>query len=718
MNLVIIESVGKKDTIKKYLGKEYEVVATKGHIRDLPTNLLAVNVLDNFKPQYEIISDKKDVVKMLKDKASKADKIYLATDPDREGEAISWHLCNILNLDQKEPIRIVFNEISKNAVSKGLANPRGIDINLVDAQQARRVLDRLVGYKISPILCRKIQPKLSAGRVQSATLKLIIDREREIQNFKSEEYWTLLAKLYNFTEKDSFKASLTKKNGKKVSISSKEQMDEVLGNLKDGNFVVGDVKKSLTKSHPTPPYTTSTMQQDALNKLGMSLKKTTACAQELYEGVEIKGEGKVALVTYIRSDSVRLSPEAIAMARDFISEKFGDKYLPSTPNVYKTKASAQDAHEAIRPIHLERTPESLKPYLSSDNYKLYNMIYNKFLACQMADAEYDQVVAQINNGEYEFKATGKTIRFDGFTKLYESTKKKKEKEENEEEEGSNSKLPPLNTGDVLKVSELVPSQKFTKPLPRYTEATLVKEMEDKGIGRPATYTPTVSTISSRKYIEKEGKALKPTELGEKVNELMEKYFDTIVDAKFTADMETKLDDVAEKGIAWQEFVGEFYSDFVKQLNSADHDGAKFKMPPKPTDIKCDKCGSEMVIRTGKFGEFLACSNYPKCKNIMSMQKQAGVCPKCGKPVYEKKSKKGNIFFGCGGYPDCDFVSWEAPLEEKCPKCGEYLTGKKLNGQLRKKCSNEKCDFFEIVKKQEKTEEILQNNETQTENKSE
>ena len=719
MNLVIIESVGKKDTIKKYLGKEYEVVATKGHIRDLPTNLLAVNVLDKFKPQYEIISDKKDVVKMLKDKAAKADKIYLATDPDREGEAISWHLCNILNLDQNEPIRIVFNEISKNAVNKGLANPRGIDINLVDAQQARRVLDRLVGYKISPILCRKIQPKLSAGRVQSATLKLIIDREREIQNFKSEEYWTLLAKLYNFTEKDSFKASLTKKNGKKVSISSKEQMDEVLDNLKDGSFVVGDVKKSLTKSHPTPPYTTSTMQQDALNKLGMSLKKTTACAQELYEGVDIKGEGKVALVTYIRSDSVRLSPEAIAMARDFIAEKYGDKYLPATPNVYKTKASAQDAHEAIRPIHLERTPESLKPYLSSDNYKLYNMIYNKFLACQMADAEYDQVVALINNGEYEFKATGKTIRFDGFTKLYESTKKKKEKENtDEEDEGSNSKLPPLNTGDVLKVSELLPSQKFTKPLPRYTEATLIKEMEDKGIGRPATYTPTVSTISGRKYIEKEGKALKPTELGEKVNELMEKYFDTIVDAKFTADMETKLDDVAEKGIAWQEFVAEFYSDFVKQLSNADHDGAKFKMPPKPTDIKCDKCGSEMVIRTGKFGEFLACSNYPKCKNIMSMQKQAGVCPKCGKAVYEKKSKKGNLFFGCSGYPDCDFVSWEAPLDEKCPKCGEYLTGKKQNGQLRKKCSNDKCDFFEIVKKENNTEESIENISTQIENKSE
>ncbi len=703
MNLVIIEGVGKKDTIKKYLGSDYEVVATKGHVRDLPSNLLAVNVLDNFKPQYEIISDKKDIVKMLREKASKADRIYLATDPDREGEAISWHLCNILDLNINDPIRIVFNEISKNAVTKGLENPRGIDINLVNAQQARRVLDRLVGYKISPILCRKIQPKLSAGRVQSATLKLIVDRENEIKNFKSEEYWSLVAKLYNFSEKDTFKASLTKKKGKKVTIQNKEQMDETLAELKAGSFVVGNVKKSLTKSHPTPPYTTSTMQQDALNKLGMSLKKTTACAQELYEGVEIKGEGKVALVTYIRTDSVRLSPESITMARKYIAENFGEKYLPSTPNVYKTKSNAQDAHEAIRPIHIERTPESVKPFLSPDNYKLYNMIYTKFLACQMADAEYDQVVAQIENGDYEFKASGKTTVFDGFTKLYDLGKKKKDTSTDDEEEGTNAKLPPLATGDVLKINELVPTQKFTKPLPRYTEATIVKEMEDKGIGRPATYTPTISTLSGRKYIEKEGKAIKPTELGEHVNDFMVKYFDTIADTKFTADMEEKLDKVAEEGIAWQDFVSEFYKDFVKQLNGADHDSTKFKIPPKPTDIKCDKCGSEMVIRTGKYGEFLACSNYPNCKNIMSMQKQAGICPKCGKPVYEKTSKKGNTFFGCSGYPECDFVSWEAPLEEKCPKCNSYLTGKKMGSNIRKKCSNDKCDYTEYVKiqKQEK-----------------
>ncbi len=699
MNLVIIESAGKKDTIKKYLGSDFEVIATKGHVRDLPEKSLSINVYDNFKPQYEIIKDKKDIVKFLKEKSAKADKIYLATDPDREGEAISWHLSNILELDPNAPIRIVFNEISKNAVTKALDNPRGIDEKLVDAQQARRVLDRLVGYKISPILCKKIAPRLSAGRVQSATLKLVVDRERHIRNFKEEEYWTLNALLYPNQEKDIFKSLLVKKNGKKVSIENSTQMDQVLAQLKSGEFVVKTLKKSTTKSHPTPPYTTSTMQQDALNKLGMNLKKVTACAQELYEGVHIEGEGKVALVTYIRTDSVRISPEAVTMARNYITKNYGEKYLPKTPNVYKTKSSAQDAHEAIRPINLERTPEKVKPYLSSDNYKLYKLIYNKFLSCQMADALFDSVVANIQNGEYEFKASGKTPVFDGFMKIYESATKKAKKEEAENEEDDlNSKLPPMTEGMVLNLSELQPHQKFTKPLPRYTEATLVKEMEEKGIGRPATYTPTVTILSSRKYIEKEGKALKPTELGEKINEFLEKYFEKIVDAEFTAGMETNLDEVATHGIAWQAIVKDFYDDFVKMLGVADKDSVKFKVPPKPTDIKCEKCGSDMVIRTGKFGEFLACSNYPNCKNIHSMQKEVGVCPKCGKPVAEKKSKKGNIFYGCTGYPDCDFVSWEIPLADKCPKCNSYLTGKKVYGNMRKKCSNTSCDYVETVKK--------------------
>ena len=704
MNLVIIEGLGKRETIKKYLGPEYEVVATKGHVRDLPEKTLGVNVLENFRPQYEIMPDKKDIVKMLKEKSSKAERIFLATDPDREGEAISWHLANILELDPNSPIRIAFNEISKNAVNEALLQPRAIDQKLVDAQQARRVLDRLVGYKISPILCKKIQPKLSAGRVQSATLKLVVDREESIRKFKPEEYWTLVANLKKTGE--VFKSTLNKIKGKKATVNNKEQMDAILESLKSNNFVVKEVKKTIAKSHPAAPYTTSTMQQEALNKLGMSLKKVTACAQELYEGVEIAGEGKVALVTYIRTDSVRIAPGAVDMARKYIKENFGDKYLPKTANVYKSKKSAQDAHEAIRPINLERTPEKLKGLLSPDNYKLYKLIYNKFLACQMEDATFNSVVARIDNGDYEFKASGKTPVFDGYLKVFDIAKKSKkdEKENDEEETSDNIKLPPMEEGDTLDLEKLLPTQKFTKPDPRYTEATLVKEMEDKGIGRPATTTPTVMLLFNRKYIDKDGKFIKPTELGEKVNEYLEKFFASIVNTKFTAEMEGKLDDVAINGIIWQDFVKEFYADFVKLLGAADKDSVKYKIPPKETDVKCDKCGHMMVIRTGKFGEFMACSNFPACKNIQPIVKDCGVCPKCGKPAVEKRSKKGTIFYGCSDYPTCDFVSWEMPLKDKCPKCGSYLTGKKIYSNLRKKCSNEKCNYIEMVKLEAKLDD--------------
>lgn len=700
MNLVIIEGVGKKDTIKKYLGPNYEVVATKGHVRDLPANSFGVNLHDNFKPQYEIMPDKTDIVKMLKEKAQKADKIYLATDPDREGEAISWHLCNILGLDETKPIRITFNEISKNAVNKGLENPRGIDIKLVNAQQARRVLDRIVGYKISPILCKKIQPRLSAGRVQSVALKLVVDREHEIQKFVPTEYWTLSANLYPNNIKDLFKATLTKFNNKKVNIENSEQMDKVLEELKQNNFVVKSVKKTTQKTHPQAPYTTSTMQQEALNKLGFNLKKASFCAQELYEGVTLGEEGKVALITYIRTDSVRVAPEAMSMAKDFILKNYGEKYLPAKPNVYKTKGSAQDAHEAIRPISLERTPEKVKPYLSADNYKLYKLIYNKFLASQMADATHNLVVAEIENGNYTFKASGKTPIFDGFMAAFNQEKKatKKETSEEDDEEGLNANLPVLNEGDKLNLDKLNPAQKFTKPPQRFTEATLVKEMEERGIGRPATYTPTITLLASRHYTEKDGKYLKPTELGEKINELLEKYFSDVINVKFTAKMESQLDEVAEHDINWQDMVSNFYKDFSKLLYACDKDSVKFKIPPKETDIKCDKCGGKMVIRTGKYGEFLACSNYPNCKNIQPLTKEIGKCPKCGKPVLERKSKKGKIFYGCSGYPDCDFISWEIPTEYKCPKCGEYLTKKTVYGNTRYKCSNANCDYTKTVKK--------------------
>ena len=705
MNLVIIEGVGKQDTIKKYLGPNFEVVATKGHIRDLPEKTLGVNIIEKFKPQYEIMPDKEATVKMLQEKAKKADKIYLATDPDREGEAISWHLCHILNLDVNSPVRITFNEISKNAVNKGLENPRGIDIKLVNAQQARRVLDRLVGYKLSPILGKKIQPRLSAGRVQSVALKLVVDRENEIKKFVPTEYWTLNAELYpNESQKDIFKATLTKINNKKANIPNKEEMDKVLADVNAGVFQVKSVKKTLQKTSPQAPYTTSTMQQEALNKLGFNLKKASSCAQELYEGVNLGEEGKVALITYIRTDSVRVAPEAMAMAKKYIAETYGDKYVPNKPNVYKTKDSAQDAHEAIRPISLERTPEKVKQYLNPDNYKLYKLIYNKFVASQMAEATHNLVVAEIQNGNYNFKASGKTLVFDGYMAAFNSDKKvKKDVNEDDNEEGLNDKLPPLNEGDKLELEKLNPAQKFTKPPQRFTEATLVKEMEDKGIGRPATYTPTITLLASRKYTEKEGKYLKPTELGEKIHDLLEQYFSDVINIKFTANMESQLDEVAMHDINWQDMVDNFWKDFYKLLIACDKDSVKYKIPPKETDVICEKCGGKMVIRTGKYGEFLACSNFPKCGHIQNIFKEVGKCPKCGKPVTERKSKKGKIFYGCSGYPTCDFISWEIPTEFKCKKCGEYLTKKTVYGNTRYKCSNVNCDFTHTVKKPQESE---------------
>lgn len=704
MNLVIIEGVGKKDTIQKYLGKDYEVVASQGHVRDLPEKTLGVNIRNNFEPEYAILPDKKDIVEKLKKKASKADKIYIATDPDREGEAIAWHLCYILGLNPKDPIRITFNEITHDAVQNGLHHPRSLDLNLVDAQQTRRVLDRLVGYKLSEIMCRKIQPKLSAGRVQSTTLKMVVDRENEIRNFVPKEYWTLTAQLYNKDPKQIFKATLTKIKGKKHTVEHKEDMDKIVAYLQKYPFVVKNVKKSVGKTHPTAPYTTSTMQQDALNKLGMSVKKTTACAQALYEGVELGSEGKIALVTYIRSDSTRVAPEAMAMAKEYIKKNFGEKYLPKTQNIYKTKSSAQDAHEAIRPINLNRTPESVKNLISPDNYKLYRMIYQKFLASQMADSTHNSVVADISCGECEFRASGKTPLFDGFTIVYAKDKKPKIEETIEEDESQNGLLPEMAEQDILTVSAINPMQKFTKAPSRYTEATLIKEMEDKGIGRPATYAPTLSTIASRNYTEKEGKYLVPTKLGEAVSAMLEKFFGSIINVKFTADMESKLDQVAEEGIDWHQIIKEFYAEFEKFLYTADKDSVKIKVEPKPTNYICDKCGSPMVIRTGKFGEFIACSNFPKCKNILNIVKTVGVCPKCGKDVIEKKSKKGKVFYGCSDYPKCDFVSWEIPVEEKCPKCGSYMTKKELYGKIRIKCSNAQCDYQRTEEKEKKKEE--------------
>lgn len=708
MKLVVIEGIGKKDTIKKYLGSDYEVMATKGHIRDLPEKEFGVNLIKNFEPNYQIINDKKEIVQELKKKASEADSIYLATDPDREGEAISWHLAYILGLDPNSKIRVTFNEISKNAVTNGLQNPRSINKNLFDAQQARRVLDRIVGYKLSPIICKKIAPKLSAGRVQSAALKLVVDREREILNFKPEDYYVFPAVFYKNNEKENFKANLTKVDGKKLDCKNEDDANLIVEELNKGKYIVSSVKKSMGKTHPTPPYTTSTMQQDALNKLNFNLKKTTKLAQSLYEGVDIEGHGKTALVTYIRSDSVRIAPEAITMARNFILNNFGKEYLPAKENVYKTKSQAQDAHEAIRPINLDLTPSSLKGKIKSegadDLLKLYEMIYNKFLACQMADSTYNSVVVEINNGKYTFKAIGKTPLFDGFTKVYANKTKKKKLVDETVEEEANDKIPALNENDeVFVLDKLDKVKKTTKPPSRFTEATLVKEMEEKGIGRPATYTPTITVLASRNYTEKDGKELKPTSLGMSVVDFLEKYFSNVINVKFTAQMESNLDKIAEEGIEWQSVIKDFYTDFAKELVAADKDSVKIKVEPKETDQVCEKCGSPMVIRTGKFGEFLACSNYPTCKNVASLNKlkEVAKCPKCGKPVYERKSKKGAIYYGCSGYPECDFISWEIPLDEKCPKCNSYLTYKTIYGNIRKKCSNTSCDYTITIPKDKK-----------------
>lgn len=690
MNLVIIEGVGKKDTISKYLGKDYEVVATKGHVRDLPQKTIGVNVKNNFEMNYTIMPDKQDIVKMLREKSSKADKIYLATDPDREGEAISWHLCNILNLNPSDPIRIEFNEITKNAIEKGLAHPRAIDLNLVNAQQTRRVIDRLVGYRVSPKACKALSPNMSAGRVQSVALRLVVDRENEIRNFVPQEYWTMVASLFKGSS-DIFKASLTKFKGKKCQPTCKDDVDTILSALKGGKYLVSNIKKSISKVKPSAPFTTSTMQQDALNILGLSLKKVTSCAQELYEGVNIGNEGKVALITYIRTDSVRVAPEAQAMAKNYILKNYGEKYIPKTPNVFKVKSSAQDAHEAIRPISLDRTPEMVKPYLSSENYKLYRLIYNKFLASQMSEATFDSVVVEINNNDYTFKCSGKTPVFDGFMRLYSSTKKDKSKEEDDESESENNKLPELNEGDELSFSDMKTTQKFTKPKPRYTEASLVKEMEEKGIGRPATYTPTITLLSSRKYVEKEGKYLKPTEIGEKLINFLLKGYEGLFNVHFTADMESKLDEIANSGLDYIGVMKKF-NDYLEKLVGQPTE-------PEPTGIKCDKCGHEMVKRVSKYGEFLACSNYPKCKNIQNIVKVVAKCPKCGGDVIERRSKTGKIFYGCNSYPNCDFISWEIPVEEKCPKCGSYMTQKEMYGRMRIKCSNTECGHILSNKKE-------------------
>ena len=685
MKLVLIESSGKQETVSKYLGKGFKVIATKGHVRDLPVRSLGVDVENNFKPEYQIMPDKKKLIEQLKDEAKKSECVYIATDPDREGEAIAWHLAHVLGIKKDEKARIEFNEISKTAITHALTKPRVINENLVDAQQARRVLDRLVGYKLSPLVSNKIQgsQSLSAGRVQSVTLRLVVDKDREIEDFKPEEYWTLTGIFNKINSEEPIKATLSLKKNEKIK--DKASMDAILSDLEGKEYVVQNVKKAESKSHPLAPFTTSSMQQDAQSKLGFTLKQTSSIAQNLYEGVTIPGEGKVALITYIRTDSVRVSEEAQQKALEFIKNRYGENYCPKSPNIYKSKKNIQDAHEAIRPITLERKPEDLKGVIDTAQYKLYKLIYDRFLASQMAEAKYDSVTIDIDavGTTHTFKASGKTTIFDGYTVLYNNSSA----DEGEEENG---KLPVVESGDKLLKKEFKPEQKYTKPPARFTESSLVKAMEDKGIGRPATYSPTVNTLLSRLYLVKEGKYLISTELGRKVVDLLLKYFSDIMDVGFTADMENRLDTIEEGGQIWQDVIRDFYKNFLTELMSAYKDKEKVELTVEESDVVCDKCGAKMVYKMGKFGKFLACPNYPNCKNTKNIDEVVGKCPKCGGELLKKKSHRGKLFYGCQNYPKCDFASWDLPHKDNCPNCNSMMVEKQFSGYKIVKCT--KCDY--------------------------
>ncbi len=759
MQLIIVESPSKAKTIEKYLKGKYKVDASEGHVRDLPEKRLGVNVSENFEPNYVITPDKKQIIKRLSEKVAKADKVYLATDPDREGEAISWHLMEVLKLQGKAQ-RIVFNEVSERAIRNALDNPREINQPLVDSQQARRVLDRLVGYKLSPFLCKRIKDGLSAGRVQSVTLRLIVDKEREIIAFKPQEYWNLVATL-GAKNPPPFKALLVEKNGKKFKPSCKAEADTALSVLNAGKFLVKDVKKSVVKSHALPPFTTSTMQQDASNKFNMTSPMIMSVAQHLYEGMDTP-QGHLALVTYIRTDSVRVSQEAQASARAFIAEKFGSDYVPKKPNFYKSKSNSQDAHEAIRPIDLSITPESVKGILDKNHYNLYKLIYDRFLASQMSEAVYDQVKIEVENSGYVFKTSGKTVKFKGFTAVYEDFKR------DDEETEENKVLPEISKGDILDLIKLDSEQKFTKPPVRFTDASLVKMMEEKGIGRPSTYASIISVLTKRKYLSKDGRFLVPTEIAFRITDMLVKYFADIMDVGFTASMEDRLDGIENGDTDWRKLIGDFYPNFSKQLADAASDGDELtdiicekcgeKMVrktgkfgkylacsnyPKCSNIKsesveesdeiCEKCGAKMIYKSGKFGKFLACPNYPECENVRPVNEQkgeevcekcggetvvktgkfgkylycktckttksliedAGVCPVCKNPTRKMTSKSGKAFYGCSNYPDCTFMSWDMPTGELCPKCGKFLVTSKDGKTVR--CSSRDCNYTNKIK---------------------
>jgi len=678
--LVIVESPSKAKTIGKYLGSTYKVMASVGHVRDLPKSKLGINIENDFEPEYISIRGKGDLIKELKKEAKQASKIYLATDPDREGEAISWHLAYLLGIDPESNCRIVFNEITKDTIKAAVKNPRPIDVRLVDAQQARRVLDRLVGYQISPLLWRKIRRGLSAGRVQSAALKVICDRENQINDFKPKEYWNIIA---TFKKGKSFDARLSECNGKKFTVQDKETSDNVLKALNEGEYIITQIVNKERTRKPFAPFTTSSMQQDAANKLGFTTKKTMMVAQQLYEGIEVKGHGTVGLVTYIRTDSVRISDEAKASAKTYIKETFGEKYVGN--NYFSNKKKdIQDAHEAIRPSIINLDPELIKGSLTKEQYQLYKLIWTRFLASQMAAAVFDSMQVMIKNGIYSFKANGSRVVFEGYQKVYSSNI----------EEDKDKILPDLEEGEKLIPKEVIGEQKFTEPPARFTEASLVKYLEDKNIGRPSTYAPIIGTILERKYITRQKKILVPTELGFVVTELMEEYFKEIADTDFTANMEDKLDDVEVKSLNWKEVVREFYGTLKEELEIADKAIEKVEIEDQLTDEMCEICGKPMAIKSGRFGEFLACSGYPECKNTKPIVKKIGIsCPECGGDIVAKRGKSGKIFYGCSNYPTCNKAFWYKPTEKKCPDCGELLLERKIRN-TKYICSNENCGYKE------------------------
>ena len=687
--LVIVESPSKAKTMEKYLGSDYRVTASMGHLRDLPKSELGVDVDNGFKPKYIPVKEKKDLIDELKTASKKAPVVYLATDPDREGEAISWHLKELLDLPDEKAKRVTFNEITKKVVTESIQNPRGIDQDLVDAQQARRILDRIVGYEISPLLWKKVKSGLSAGRVQSVATRMVVDREEEIRSFESREYWLLDAFLKRSPDEDSFRARFYGVDGKKRELNTEDEVNEIREIVSRHPFTVTSVKKTEKQRSPAPPFITSTLQQEASRRLNMTPRRTMAVAQQLYEGVEITGRGSIGLISYMRTDSLRLSDEAVAAARSFIVSSYGEAYCPAKPRIYKSKAGAQDAHEAIRPTDVTLTPELVRKDLTQEQYRLYRIIWGRFTACQMASAVYDNTSVEVESGSCQFRAGSSSLKFPGYTAVYEETA-------DDEQKAGENPLPELKEGETLLLEKTVPEQQFTQPPARYTEATLIRAMEEKGIGRPSTYAPTISTITAHDYVLKEGKYLRPTPLGEVVTKLMMEHFSDIVDLKFTNHMEARLDEIESGKTGWQEVLSEFYQDFDSEMKAAEKamDGKRIKVPDIVSDEVCDVCGKPMLVKKGRFGSFLGCSGFPDCTFTKPIVvEMPGSCPKCGSRILKRTSKKGYVFYACERGTDCGFITWDVPTKNVCPQCGKTLFKPSGRGPLKSFCINEECPAF-------------------------